>query len=99
MHVCAYCSVGVTHFIDPSIYPNDEFAKQDSSGKWKCGNCIDRQTEDIIVHAAPNSPRAKEIIAVHTAEVDRHNEAARRLNQIAGHEVMKLKRNRYSLLK
>jgi hypothetical protein len=53
----------------------------------------------VIVRSAPNSDRAKEIIAEHTAEVNRHNEAARRLNQIAGHEAMKLKRNRYSLLK
>jgi hypothetical protein len=96
LHTCAYCEPGVIHFIDPSIYKNDVIAKQDSSGKWKCGNCQDREIQDVIIEAAPNSVRAKEIIAEHTAEVSRHNEAARRLNQKAGHEAMKLKTNRYS---
>jgi hypothetical protein len=94
MNVCAYCSVSVTHIIDPESYPNDVFAKQDKLG-WKCGNCVDRFTQDIIVHAAPNSLRAKEIVTEHTAEVNRHNDNARRLNNMAGHEAMKLKRNRF----
>jgi hypothetical protein len=96
VQTCAYCGPGIIHLIDPDIYPNDEFAKQDKSGKWKCGNCVDRQTQDIIVRAAPNSPRAREIVAEHIAEVNRHNDNAQRLNNIAGHEAMKLKRNRYS---
>jgi Skp family chaperone for outer membrane proteins len=50
----------------------------------------------MIFRVAPNSPRAKEIIAEHTAEVSRYNDNAQRLNNAAAHEVMKLKTNRYS---
>jgi hypothetical protein len=95
MHTCAFCGPGITHIINPESYPNDVIAKEDSSGKWKCGNCIDRELQDMMVRVAPNSPRAKEIIAEHTAEVNKHNESARRLNQLSGHEAIKLKRNRY----
>jgi hypothetical protein len=49
----------------------------------------------MIVRVDPNSPRAKEIIAEHSAEVNRHNTAARSLNQKAGHEAMKLRRIRF----
>lgn len=93
--ICAYCESGVIHFIDPLMYKNDVIAEQDSNGRWKCGNCQERETQDMIVRAAPNSPRAKEIIKEHTTEVNKHNEAARRLNQMSGHEAMKLKRNRF----
>jgi hypothetical protein len=96
VNTCAFCGPGITHLIDPSIYPDDIIAKQDKSGKWKCGHCQDRDIKDMIVRGSPNSPRAKEIVAEHTVEVNRHNEAARRLNQISGHEAMKLKINRYS---
>lgn len=95
VNTCAYCDIGVTHIIDPSIYPNDEFAKQDSNGKWKCGTCVDRFTQDVIVRADPNSVRAKEIIKEHTAEINRYNDNAQRLNKVAGHEAMKLRKNRF----
>lgn len=56
VNTCAYCGPGITHLIDPSIYPNDIIATKD-----KCGNCIEREIQDKIVKVTPNSARAREI--------------------------------------
>jgi hypothetical protein len=63
VHTCKYCTPGITHFIDHTVYPNDIYAEKDKTGKWKCGNCIDREIQDRIVRVTPNSKRAREIIA------------------------------------
>jgi hypothetical protein len=79
MNVYAYCK-DHTHIIDPESYPNDIIAKQDKLG-YKSGNCQEMEIQDIIVHAASNSPRAKEIIAEHTAasETYQNYEEARKV--------------------
>ena len=41
VHVCNFCTPGVTHIIDPTAYPNDSYAEKTPDGKWRCGNCID----------------------------------------------------------
>jgi hypothetical protein len=61
-HLCAFCGPGITHIIDPIDYPNDWLATE-QEGKWKCGNCIEREIQDGIIRVTPNSDRAKEIIA------------------------------------
>jgi hypothetical protein len=38
------------------------------AGKWKCGNCIEREIQDKIIKVTPNSDRAKEIIAERAAK-------------------------------
>jgi hypothetical protein len=52
------------NIIDKDSYPKDFYAKEDppNSGKWKCGNCLDREIEDAILENTPNSERAREII-------------------------------------
>lgn len=62
-HLCSYCKPGVTHIIDPSLYPNDVIAKEVEKGKWKCGNCQETEAADLILKTTPNSDRAKEIRA------------------------------------
>jgi hypothetical protein len=62
-HLCSFCGPGITHIIDPIDYPNDNYAHPDNLGRWKCGNCIDREIQDRIVRVTPNSDRAKEILA------------------------------------
>jgi hypothetical protein len=61
-HICAYCS-NKTHIIDPSIYPNDKYAIITNENKWKCGNCQDREMEDIELSITPYSEKAQEIKA------------------------------------
>jgi hypothetical protein len=67
-HICSFCGPGITHIIDPVDYPNDWLAKPDNLGRWKCGNCIEREVQDKIVRITPNSDRAKEIIAERAAK-------------------------------
>ena len=67
-HLCSFCGPGITHIIDPVDYPNDWLAKPDNLGKWKCGNCIEREIGDRIIRVTPNSDRAKEIIAERAAK-------------------------------
>jgi hypothetical protein len=66
-HLCSFCGPGITHIIDPIDYPNDTYAHPDNMGRWKCGNCIEREIQDKIVRVTPNSDRAKEIIAERAA--------------------------------
>ena len=73
VHTCRFCGPAIKHFIDPNVYPNDIYAEKDKTGKWKCGNCIDREIQDRIVRVTPTSNRAKEIIA------DRKREEGRKL--------------------
>jgi hypothetical protein len=47
-----------------SVYPNDIIAEKGTKpGKWKCGNCQEKELQDRIIRVTPNSQRAKEIIA------------------------------------
>jgi hypothetical protein len=68
VHTCSFCDPGVTHIIDPSVYPNDIYAEKYKTGRWKYGNCIDLELSEKIVQVTPNSERAKEIIAEERAE-------------------------------
>lgn len=51
--------------------PNDIYAEKDKTGKWKCGNCIDREIQNRIIIVTPNSNRAHEIIAERKKEEGR----------------------------
>jgi hypothetical protein len=62
VNTCCFCTPGVTHIIDPSVYPNDVIAEKDKSGKWKCGNCQEKELQDRIIRVTPDSERAKEIL-------------------------------------
>lgn len=61
VNTCAYCGPGKVHIIDPSLYSNDVVAKKTKRGDWMCGNCVEREIEDVILRSSPNSARAKEI--------------------------------------
>jgi hypothetical protein len=63
VNTCAFCGPGITHIINPINYPNDIQASPDNLGRWKCGNCIEKELHDRIIKVTPNSDRAKEIIA------------------------------------
>jgi hypothetical protein len=62
VNTCSFCTPGVTHIINPIDYPNDSLAHPDNLGKWKCGNCIEKELQDKIVKVTPQSNRAKEIL-------------------------------------
>jgi len=66
-HTCSFCGPGITHIIDTVDYPNDWLATE-QEGKWKCGNCIEREIQDRLIKVTPNSDRAKEIIAERAAK-------------------------------
>ena len=67
-YLCSFCGPGITHIIDPVDYPNDWLATKQDNGKWKCGNCIEKEIQDMIVRVTPNSDRAKEIMAERAAK-------------------------------
>jgi hypothetical protein len=56
VNLCGYCGPGITHII--GTHPNDVIAKKTKEGKWKCGNCIEREIGDMILRTTPNSARA-----------------------------------------
>jgi len=82
VHTCAFCGPGITHIIDPIDYPNDWLAKPDNQGKWKCGNCIEREFQDMIVRVTPNSDRAKEIIEERKIKQEKELQFKRRKAEI-----------------
>ena len=95
-HLCYEC--------DPDIYPkgkpifNDLGAKKDEkTGKWVCSDCI---TECInkgrIKRLGINHPDVQGFIKVEERKVLKHNDAARRLNEISGQYLMKYRRNKYT---
>lgn len=51
VHVCSYCEHGVTHIIDPRVYPNDIIAEKVSNAKWICGNCIENNIKKRIAES------------------------------------------------
>jgi nitrate reductase beta subunit len=61
-HLCSFRGPGITHIIDPVDYPNERLATE-QEGKWKCGNCVEREIQDRTIKVTPNSDRAKEILA------------------------------------
>ncbi|CAN5295484.1 hypothetical protein BH18THE2_BH18THE2_40330 [soil metagenome] len=71
VQTCYYCK-DHTHLISKDNYVNDSYAKEDppNSGKWKCGNCLDRELEDVILEYSPNSDRARQIIVKRQRELD-----------------------------
>ena len=80
-HTCSFCGPGITHIIDPVDYPNDWLATE-LEGKWKCGNCIERETQDRIIKVTPNSERAKEILAERAAKQKKEMEFRKRESEI-----------------
>jgi hypothetical protein len=51
IEICAYCSPGTRHIIDPDNYPNDKNAFLAEKG-WQCGNCVEREADDIFLSTA-----------------------------------------------
>jgi hypothetical protein len=91
--ICSYCK-DHTHLIDPSSYPNDKYAKEDPpySGRWKCGNCLDRELEDRILDATPGSQRAQEILVKRQRELDKklkQDEYNHRMRQLSSRPVVR----------
>ena len=91
------------HQCDPSTYPrgkpiiNDMNAKKDEKGNWVCSEC---QTEDLnrmfLRTLGPNHPKCQAFIKAEDNQVRKHNDAARRLNEVSGQYLMRYKRNRYT---
>jgi hypothetical protein len=52
--LCNFCDPGKNHRIDPDNYPNDTKAVLTDSG-YKCGNCVERELDDIFLSSAPYS--------------------------------------------
>jgi hypothetical protein len=63
-------------------FPNDTYAHPDNLGKWKCGNCIDRELQDRIIRVTPYSIRAKEIIAERKIKQEKELQFKRREAEI-----------------
>jgi hypothetical protein len=62
MHACSYCDFGITHIIDTTTYPNDVYAERDNTGKWRCGNYVEKPIQDKIIKVIPHSQCAKQIL-------------------------------------
>jgi Fe-S-cluster-containing hydrogenase component 2 len=77
-HTCAFCGPGITHIIDSVDYPNDWLATKQDNGKWKCGNCIEREIQDRTIKVTPNSDRAKEILTERKIKQQKELEFKRR---------------------
>ena len=71
-------------------------AKKDKKGNWICSDC---QTESLNRHRIKrlgiNHPDCQGFIGVEDRKVRRHNDAARRLNEVLGQYLMQHKRNTY----
>jgi hypothetical protein len=72
-------------------------AKKDEKGNWVCSEC---QTEDLnrmfLRTLGINHPKVQRFIAAEERKVRKHNDAARRLNEISGQFLMKYRRNKYT---
>ena len=71
--------------------------KDDKTGQWICSEC---QTEDLnrmfLRTLGPNHPKCQAFIKAEERKVLKHNDAARRLNEVSGQYLMQYKRNRYT---
>jgi hypothetical protein len=71
--------------------------KDDKTGNWVCSEC---QTEDLnrmfLRTLGPNNPKCHAFIEEEDRKVRKHNDAARRLNEVSGQYLMQYKRNRYT---
>src|SRR5918999_1403980 len=75
---CGYCAPGIHHMIDTDSYPNDNKAVLTKDGKWKCGNCVENELDDIFLSTAPYSDpkRYQEIMDKRRREEDKRRKVA-----------------------
>jgi hypothetical protein len=77
---------------------NDPGATKDlNTGKWICSDCrTERINKGRIKRLGINHPDVQGFINVEERKVLKHNDAARRLNEVSGQYLIKYKRNRYT---
>ena len=96
IRICNQCDPD-TYPKGKPILPTDIGAKKDEKGNWVCSEC---QTEDLnrmfLRTLGPNHPKCQAFIKQEDREVQRYNDAARRLNEKAGQHLISYKRNRYT---
>ena len=75
---------------------NDPGATKDlNTGKWICSSCQEESLNKMFLRTLGiNHPKVQGFIAAEERKVRKHNDAARRLNEVS--HLMKYKRNRYT---
>src|SRR5215207_11753927 len=95
VHLCFEC--------DPDLYPrgkpiiNDPGATKDEKGNWVCSSCQEESLNKMFLRTlGPQHPKCQSFIKAEDKRVRKHNDAARRLNEVSGQYLMKYRRNKYT---
>lgn len=89
VHTCSYCpDLNKVHLINPDNYANDIYAREDppNSGKWRCGDCCERITQDSLIRNAKNSNRGRDLIQQRIEEVKEKADITGYINAIKNNE-------------